>query len=84
MAKLLGEDHVLGVKVVVGVNYFIRKISLFLILFEFPDLDQEGANIPDKIPQAHEGNILNIIFQLGQKWILAMRVPIIQIDDGKE
>ena len=84
MTEFFGKDHVFGVEVVVWVNYFVREVPFLLVLLEFSNLDEESANISDKISETHEGDILKIAFKLTEEGILAVGIAIVEVYDGKE
>jgi hypothetical protein len=57
MSKHLDEDALFLIEVIVGIDNFVRKISLFLIIFELSHLNQEISDILDQQSQTHESHV---------------------------
>lgn len=76
VAEHLDQDVLLAIEVIIGVHYLIRKHSFLLVLLEFPDLDEEVADILDQLLEGHEGDIGRIVHEFSQDRVLAVRVAV--------
>lgn len=60
MPEHLYQHSLLFIKQIVRVYNLVRKVSLFFVVLEFSDLDQEVADVLDEETHVHEGCVSRI------------------------